>query len=245
MNSVAEWRDRMTDVTIEYFAVARELSGCSKESVALPRSPMAVREVLGMLALRHPLLSNVIHRMRLAVNGEIAGDEGLVRAGDQIAVLPPVAGGAGAGADEPGHRPDHAPVLCAVRETPLSVDEIISALQAPEVGGITVFIGTVRNHADDKPVARLDYEAHPVLAVQEMRRICDEVLRTHPGTRLAVVHRTGSLAVGDLAIIVGAGAAHRADAFDACRDAVEQIKARVPIWKKEWSPDGSAGWVNL
>jgi len=233
----------MTHVTIEYFAVARELSGCSKESVALARSPMAVREVLGMLALRHPLLSNVIHRMRLAVNGEIAGDEALVHAGDQVAVLPPVAGGADAGGR--GDHPDAAPLLCAVRETPLSVDEVISALRAPEVGGITVFIGTVRNHADDKPVARLDYEAHPVLAVQEMRRICDEVLRTHPGTRLAVVHRAGSLAVGDLAIIVGAGAAHRADAFDACREAVEQIKARVPIWKKEWSTDGSANWVNL
>jgi molybdopterin synthase catalytic subunit len=227
----------MHALKIQYFAAARDLAGRAEEQVTLERSPVAVRELLVLLGARHAPLSTVIHRMRLAVNGEIAGDAVLVHAGDEIAVLPPVAGGS---------RPsDPAPVSCSVVDTPLSVDALITALSGPEIGGIALFLGTVRDHADGKAVARLDYEAHPLLAHKELLRVCGEVLRTHPGARLGVVHRVGTLSIGDLAIIVGAGAAHRAEAFDTCREAVEQIKARVPIWKKEWAPDGSANWVNL
>jgi molybdopterin synthase catalytic subunit len=75
--------------------------------------------------------------------------------------------------------------------------------------------------------------------------VLDEVAAAHAGVRLAALHRVGSLAIGDLAVIVAASAAHRAEAFAACRDAIEQIKQRVPIWKKEWAPDGTAVWVNL
>ena len=121
---------------------------------------------------------------------------------------------------------------------------MLAALQAPAIRRIALFVGTVRDHADGKPVARLDYEAHP-LAAREISRVLDAIAAGTPGVRLAAVHRSGQLVVGDLAVIVGAAAAHRAEAFAACRDAIEQIKALVPIWKKEWAPDGSAHWVNL
>jgi molybdopterin synthase catalytic subunit len=103
----------------------------------------------------------------------------------------------------------------------------------------------VRDHASGRSVARLDYEAHPQLAVQEMARILAALRAEHPGVRLAAVHRVGELAIGELAVIVGASAPHRAEAFAACRAAIERIKEAVPIWKKEWGSDGSGNWVNL
>ncbi len=220
------------EVEVHYFAAARELCGCDRERVALEDDATDGRALLELLARRHPRFAPFVSRMRLAVNGEIVAFDSPVAAGDEIAVLPPVAGGS-------------TPiVLCAVRDTPLSVDEVLAALKAPDVGGIALFVGTVRDHADGKPVARLDYEAHPH-AARDIDRVLAEIAAIAPGVRLAAVHRTGQLAVGDLAVIVGAGAAHRAEAFSACRDAIERIKERVPIWKKEWAPDGSAHWVNL
>jgi molybdopterin synthase catalytic subunit len=226
------------EIDVHYFAAARELCGKERERVALPTSPTSARAVLELLGRRHARLGALSARMRLAVNGEIVGGEHEVKGGDEIAVLPPVAGGS-----EPAPAPGD--VLCAVRAEPLSVDEVLAAVRSAAAGGTALFIGTVRDHQDGAAVARLDYEAHPTLAEREMRRVLDEVAAAHQGVRLAALHRVGALAIGDLAVIVAASAAHRAEAFAACREAIELIKQRVPIWKKEWAPDGSAVWVNL
>ena len=223
------------EVEVQYFAAARELCGTDRERVALESATHA-RALLELLGRRHARLSSVVARMRLAGNGEIVADDHPIAAGDEVAVLPPLAGGS---AGEPGAR------LCAVRRTPLSVDEVLAAVRSDSAGAIALFIGTVRDHADGAEVARLDYEAHPSLAEREMARVLDEVANEHPGVRLAALHREGSLVVGDVAVIVAASSAHRAAAFAACRAAIEKIKERVPIWKKEWGPDGSAHWVNL
>ncbi len=225
--------DASREIEILYFAAARELVGSARERVPLPQEIGTVAGLSHYLAERHPRLSPVIHRMRLAVNGELAKDDAPLAPGDEISVLPPVAGGVD-------------PVcLCEVRDTRLSLDEVLEAIRHPGAGGVTLFIGIVRDHADGKPVARLDYEAHPTMASQELRRVLVEVAAEHEGARLATVHRVGQLAVGDLAIVVGASSPHRAEAFAACRAVIEAIKERVPIWKKEWAPDGSANWVNL
>ncbi|MFI5309499.1 MAG: molybdenum cofactor biosynthesis protein MoaE [Polyangiales bacterium] len=221
------------EVEVQYFAAARELCGKQRERLRLERSPSTVREVLEQLGRHCSALLPVIHRMRLAVNGEIARAEDQVRDGDELAVLPPVAGGA------------CRVVLCALRDTPLSIDEVLAAVRAPGVGAEVLFVGSVRDHADGKAVARLDYEAHPSMAEREMTRVLTEISAARPEVRLAALHRVGALAVGDLAVVVAAAAPHRAEAFEACREAIERIKQRVPIWKKEWAPDGSANWVNL
>jgi molybdopterin synthase catalytic subunit len=224
------------EVRVSYFAAARELCGTQSERVVLPSPALTARAFLELLGNRHAALMPFLARMRLAVNDEIVASEAWVRAGDEVAVLPPVAGGAGDVAT---------PALCALREGALSVDEVIAAVRRPDAGGIALFLGVVRDHADGKAVARLDYEAHDALALREMRLILDEVVRELPQARVAVLHRTGQLAIGDLAVVVGASAPHRAEAFAACRKAIELVKERVPIWKKEWAPDGSANWVNL
>lgn len=222
-------------VTISYFAAARELCGTGQERLELA-SPITGRELLARLAARHARLAPLVHRMRLAINGELATDGAAVRPGDEVAVLPPVAGGSGSA------RPA---ITSAISDQPLSVDQAIAAVAHEAAGGIAVFIGVVRDHADGKAVARLDYEAHAALAEQELRRVLEEVHEKEPSVRLCAVHRVGELKVTDLAVVVAASAPHRAEAFAACREAIEEIKKRVPVWKKEWSPDGSAHWVNL
>jgi MoaE-MoaD fusion protein len=225
------------EVRVLYFAAARELCGTQSEAVSVQSSPLTVRAFMQVLGARHAAIAPFLDRMRLAVNGELVDDTAMICAGDEIAVLPPVAGGSG-DAQQPL-------ALCALRHTPLSVDEVMQALRRPDAGGIALFIGVVRDHADGKQVARLDYEAHDALAIKELTRVLREVSHAVPAASLAAVHRTGQLAIGDMAVIVGASAPHRAEAFEACRLAIELIKQRVPIWKKEWAPDGSANWVNL
>jgi molybdopterin synthase catalytic subunit len=222
------------DVQVLYFAAARELCGAAREAITLDGERTTVRALLETIARRHAPIAPLIHRMRVAVNGELVQLDHAVAAGDEVSVLPPVAGGSSGTV-----------VLCALSSSPLSVDAVLAAVRHAQAGGIALFIGTVRDHADGKPVARLDYEAHPELAAREMERVLEEVARVSPHVRLAALHRTGELVVGDLAVIVAASAPHRAEAFAACRDAIERIKERVPIWKKEWAPDGSAHWVNL
>lgn len=220
---------------MRYFAAARDLAGCAEEDVALGEGALAPAAVLRQLAERHPRLRGYAERMRLAVNGELAGPDAAVRDGDEVDVLPPVAGGS----------PDPAVPLVAIRDEPLSLDECMDAVRHPGAGGIALFTGVVRDHAEGKPVARLDYEAHPTLADKELRRVLEDLARQRPNVRLAATHRIGELEVGDLAVVIAASAPHRAEAFEACRAAIDRIKESVPIWKKEWEPEGAARWVNL
>jgi len=131
-----------------------------------------------------------------------------------------------------------------VLETPLSVAEATAAVSAPDVGGVDLFLGVVRDHNDGRAVTRLEYHAYVSMAEKEMQRIAAEIAAELPGVRLAALHRVGSLAVGDLAVVCAAGAAHRGEAFRACRALIDRIKQRVPIWKREHGPDGPywVGW---
>jgi len=140
---------------------------------------------------------------------------------------------------------DHDPVaLVALRDEPLSVDEVLDSVRHPTCGGVALFVGVVRDHDHGDPVTALDYEAHPS-AVETMRRTCDDVLARSQAVRVAAVHRTGALQVGDLAVVVAAAAPHRGQAFDACRDLIDTLKADTPIWKHQSLGDGSTEWVGL
>ena len=141
--------------------------------------------------------------------------------------------------------PDHdAVALVALSDAPLSVDEVLHAVRHPACGGVAVFLGVVRDHDHGDVVTALDYEAHPS-AVETMRRTCDDVLARSQAVRVAAVHRTGALRVGDLAVVVAAAAPHRGQAFDACRDLIDTLKAQTPIWKHQSLGDGSTEWVGM
>lgn len=134
--------------------------------------------------------------------------------------------------------------LLDVRDRPLSAQEVVAAVSAAGVGGIGLFVGSVRDADQGRQVSGLSYSAHPE-ALNAMRAVAAEVVAAYPVIRLAAVHRVGELSIGELAVVVGVGCAHRGDAIDACRRLIDEIKARVPIWKHQRFTDGSDEWVGI
>ncbi len=125
---------------------------------------------------------------------------------------------------------------------PLNISECIDQVMSPGVGGIDVFIGTVRDATKGKKVLRLEFEAYERMALKEMQRIADDVLAKWPVSKVVIHHRTGVLQVGEVPVVIAVGAAHRDAAFEACRYAIDTLKQTVPIWKKEFFEDGEV-WV--
>ena len=134
--------------------------------------------------------------------------------------------------------------LLDVRDTPLSVDEVFAAVQHPGAGGVALFVGTVREQDGGRAVSDLGYSAHPS-ALDELRAVAQQVVARHPVLAIAAVHRVGDLAVGDLAVVVGVACPHRGEAFMACRELIDELKSRVPIWKHQTFADGEQEWVGL
>jgi len=124
----------------------------------------------------------------------------------------------------------------------LNIQACIDAVMSPESGGIDVFIGTVRNATKGKQVIKLEFEAYEKMAVSEMQKIADEVVKRWMIHKIVIHHRTGVLEVGDVPVVIAVSAAHRGAAFDACRYIIDTLKETVPIWKKEVLEDGEV-WV--
>ena len=125
---------------------------------------------------------------------------------------------------------------------PLNINACINAVMAPDTGGIDVFIGTVRNATKGRRVVRLEFEAYEPMAIKEIRKITDSATALWPIQNIVVHHRTGTLEVGEVPVVIAVAAAHRAAAFDACRYIIDTLKQTVPIWKKEYFEDGDV-WV--
>jgi len=132
--------------------------------------------------------------------------------------------------------------LLDIRDTPLRIDEVLDAVSEAAVGGIDVFVGTVRDHDRDKGVTGLEYSAHPS-ALDRLREVAQSVAGRYDVLAVAAVHRVGRLGIGDAAVIVATAAAHRGEAFDATRALIDELKATVPIWKHQVFADGSDEWV--
>jgi len=149
--------------------------------------------------------------------------------------------------------------LAEIRDSPLSVDEVLSSVADARAGGTCVFVGTVRNHdaksggsagaaageeAERERVLELDYSAHPQ-AAEVARALAERLAADGRSVRIGVVHRVGRLDIGDLAVVVAVSAEHRGEAFDVCRELIDELKATVPIWKHQRFADGSDEWVGL
>lgn len=215
-------------VKVRYFAAARERAGCADETVPVP-SPATVAGLVAALSQLHPGLLPVLKHCRVAVNHEFRSSGDAVVAGDEVALIPPVAGGSGS---------------FAVVDRPLSLDEVVAAVSGKGQGGVVTFSGAVRDQTRGRRVLRLEYEAYGEMAVKKLEELGAAAARQWPGTRLSIVHRVGTLFPGELAVVIAASAPHRAEAFAACSFAIEQLKLDVPIWKKEVYEDGDV-WVGL
>ena len=216
-------------IQVLYFAVFRDQLGRDEEMIDLPAGA-CVGDAIAALSGLHAPIARLAGRFRVAVNQEFVRDDDELRDGDELALIPPVAGGAAR--------------HVVLRDDALSLDRCIAAVSGPGMGGIVTFTGMVRRHSRGVVVDHLEYEAYATMAVREMTRLCDEIEAEVAGTRLAVEHRVGTLQIGDIAVVIAAAAPHRAEAFTACRAMIDRLKDRVPIWKKEIGEDG-AEWVGL
>ena len=225
-------------ITLKLFGSLREAAGESTIQVELDEGAR-VADLRRWLSSRNPLVDKLGDRLAASVNLEIASSDDILRDGDEVAFLPPVAGGDGTRATAeavPKRR-------CTISGEALDEAEVVSRVDGPDAGGVVSFVGNVRNQARGHAIEHLEYEAYPEMAEREMEKIADEAGEQWPGTRVAIAHRVGRLEIGDAAVVVVAASAHRDAAFLACRFAIDTLKLRVPIWKREVATDG-AYWVD-
>ncbi len=132
--------------------------------------------------------------------------------------------------------------MVRVTAEPIRIDELLAEVESDSSGAVVVFVGRVRNHSGGKRVVRMRYEAYASMATTEMEKIAEELGKRWPIAKAAMVHRTGELAVGEVSVAIAVSSAHRQEAFAACKYAIDELKQRVPIWKKEFF-EGDAAWV--
>ena len=236
-------------ITIRLFAILRQQAGWQQRQFELA-APATVEDAWRALVAQQPALGPSRPIVRFAVNRRYATSDQALADGDELVLIPPVSGGAGGG--------DGAPrlVLTAEPITDELLGELRRSLPTASDGAVVIFVGQTREtpgtpapgeeaeaarHAGEQ-VTALDYEAFDEMALDVLRDICAEVEMRFGVRQMAIVHRVGRVALGEPSVVVGAAAAHRSAAFDAARYAIDELKARAPIWKSEQFASGSV-WI--
>jgi molybdopterin synthase catalytic subunit len=209
------------------FGALAERAGRESATLELPDGATAEAALLAV-GRRHPDAGSILARISVAVNREVVPLDRRLDPEDEVALLPPVAGG-------------EARITVMLVEHP-SVAEALDAVASPEAGGAVAFVGTVR--ADGGSVDRLAYSSYREMAEEVMGAIAGEAAGKWPLHGVAIQHAVGDLRVGDRTVVVACSAPHRGEAFEACRYVIDEVKRRVPIWKKETGPGGDR-WVGL
>ena len=217
------------NVRVRLFASAREAAGVGQLLLELPAGT-TVRDAIAEITKEHPLVGE-IRQMVIAKDREYVGLDEPLADGNELALIPPVSGGAVARRDR-----------ILVSAEPLSVDAALETVRGPDAGGVVVFLGTVRDESRGKRVRHLEYEAYAEMAEAKMREIATALERERAPLRVALHHRVGDLEIGEIAVVVAAAAPHRDAAFVAARAAIDELKRSVPIWKKEYTDDGAV-WI--
>ncbi len=232
-------------IEMRTFGGLAERAGLATLIIELPEGA-DVGHLRRAVAAAHPELAALMPRVAVSVDLELVKDTTVLHEGHEVALLPPVAGGSDDRHVDAALGPDPATLTGLVRG-PIDIEGTLARIGAPDVGAVVSFLGTVRDHAEDlEGVVRLEYSAYEPMAERQLARIADEVRAAHPEIRgLVLMHALGELEVGSHTILVAASSAHRAEAFDACRTALEAIKERVPIFKREVTADGAHRWVGL
>lgn len=201
-------------VAVRLFATYREVVG--RPDLAMELEPGAtLADALAALFADHPRLERFEDTMILAVNHEFAEVSTPLREGDEVALMPPVSGGA--------------PVV-GVQEEPIDLGRLVDSVRSPKAGAVVAFLGTVRA---DPGVEALDYEVYREMAVKKMRELVAAAKKTFGLVEMSMVHRLGRIEIGGDSVVVACSAAHRREAFEACEWAMSELKKVVPIWKAE------------
>lgn len=220
----------MIRVLVRLFASYREAAGVGHIQLELPDGAR-VADAVSEIRRLHPQVGGGKAALLLARDREYVGIDAELHDGNELALIPPVSGGA-----------TGAIARIAIGTKPLSVDDVIAAVRDDAFGGIAVFLGTVRDRSRGVRVTHLEYEAFAEMAERRMLEIADRLESEHAPARVAMHHRIGDLGIGEIAVVVAAGAPHRDAAFAAARAAIDELKRDVPIWKKEHGEDGAV-WI--
>jgi len=210
-------------VHILFFGILKDLAGRSSEGIEL-RDGARVADVLAYYQSVIPQIKELLASLAVAVNQQYAGPETVLKADDEVALLPPVSGGSGRAS--------------IVRE-PIDTEGVLKRIKRGEDGAAAVFEGVVRNHTRGRKTLYLNYEAYEQMALDQMEGLADQALKQFQVREVAMIHRLGRLEIGETSVLIAVASAHRAAAFDACRWLIDTLKRTVPIWKKEYFEDGA------
>jgi molybdopterin converting factor subunit 1 len=229
-------------VTVRYLGPLRDIAGREGETVEVANDA-AVGELYATLQQRIPQLQQFSHVVAIAVNCEYSSSETRLREGDEVALIPPVSGGA---PDRPAisentglQATDHA----ALVRRSIDGATIAASIRRPEDGAVVVFDGIVRNHTRGRRTLYLDYSAYEPMALRQMEQLAQQALANHAVRDVWMVHRLGRLQLGESSVYIAVASAHRDAAFEACRWIINTLKKTVPIWKKEFFEDGAV-WAD-
>jgi len=211
---------------VVYLGGSRVQAGCAAEDVDVV-PPATMHSIVTAVIERHPALGPLAKSVRWARNHTLVDLDAPVAEGDEVALLPPVAGGA---------------ARSTIVNTPIDIGAAIDAVRSPTAGAVVTFVGTVRDNTRGRPVRQITYEVYEPMASRELDRVAADCEASFPDARIHVTHRYGILGVGEVAVVIAVASPHRESAFAACRAVLERIKTDVPIWKNELGEDGEA-WV--
>jgi molybdopterin synthase catalytic subunit len=214
---------------IRFFASLRERLGASDLDLECAEGT-TVEDLRRQLAGRYAQPEAFAATLLISVNWDPVDASYPLSDGDEVAFLPPMSGGS-------GNRG-----VYWLSETPIDSSMVEEKVKAPGCGGLVTFLGTVRGESRGQQILRLEYEAYPGMAEKKMREIGEAMAERWPGIRIAMAHRVGQLEVGEVAVAIAVATPHRAEAFEACRYAIDRLKTLVPIWKKEVAVNGEY-WV--
>jgi molybdopterin synthase catalytic subunit/molybdopterin converting factor small subunit len=225
------------EISVLLFASLRQRVGRNEVRVTLPPETvpaLTVAQLLTLVAAQFPELGPELAHVRIAIDHEFASDvHTAVPLQAEVALIPPVSGGSSI--RERGR-------WSFLTDAPLSLDEVLQVVEHEDAGGVVSFVGRVRRHSRGAEIVFLDYEAYAPMALAKMDAIVDDLRARDPELRAAIGHRVGRLVVGEVAVVIAVGTPHRAEAFAACREIIERLKAEVPIWKREVGSNGES-WI--
>ncbi len=225
-------------ITVKLFAVLRKLAGADELQLEVPAGG-TVKDVVDVITAQHPEVGKLIseRKVMLSLNQENADDDMKVSDGDEMAVLPPFAGGADEG-------PASVDELVRVQEENFDINAEIELVKRTSkgIGAVVTFLGIGRDHSKGKDIDSLTFEYYAGMAEKRLKQIREQAIRDFNLVECGIVHRYGDIALGEDIVLINAASSHRPEAFEACRWCIDELKRITPIWKKEFTPEGEV-WV--
>lgn len=213
------------NIHIQLFAGLVDIFETSVLHMQIEQEAVSIEELRKLIIIEYPAAASQLKTCFFAKNQEYAGDEVIITADDELALIPPVSGGQ--------------PSLYEITHDTIDAQQVAAKVNHPNHGASLVFIGTTREMTHGQRTVLLEYEAYVPMAIKTMEAIGQEIADRWPGTLSAITHRLGKVAIAEASVVIAVSSPHRADCYDASRYAIERLKQIVPIWKKEIWEDGS------